>query len=394
VTLTRRTTNSAPARLPSIILWCAFAALVALTLNNLATAAFPFTAIDEHGHLSYTLHLINTHRWCPDFSQFPMVDVATNKALHTPNYINHPPMFYWFMKLAHVAIPSLHPIQFRLFSLALSLLAMWLYTRFGTRLGLSVGGSILYALFPFMLYLQLQMGFYSNDAMALLGGVITNYASLHWLKGERPHRSIFWMGAGVLLASVKLTALLLVGLYALFCLGLRAQQVRVLPRRFFLFGVFIAAISAAPFVYFLLTFGSPAPTTLGQLAQLKACLHCNHAPMEFFAWLGFFISQFANQLSVPEATFFPILAYAAALLALFWPRMNQPSSPMRAMAIASAAATLITLGIHATFSWQRYHEYGWIFDSLVRYYLPLIGAYAAITCHALNPRTMMPDETP
>ena len=389
----RRTLADTPPCLSTIILCGAYVALVVLALSNLSHAAFPFNGLDEQGHISYTIHLIHDHRWWPDFLHFPMVDLATGATLDTPNYINHPPTFYWPMKVLSEAFPSLAPLHFRYFSLALSLLAMLLYMRLGAALAMPLAGTILYALFPFLLYLHVQIGFYSNDAMALLGGLVATHASLHWLNAENPPRALIWMLLGVLLASVKLTSLLLVGSYVAMCLLLRLRALFALPNYLLLVGLIVALICAAPYAYLFVAFGSPAPKTIGQIAQLNECLGCTHHNMPFHEWLGYFLGQFANQLAVIELTFLPILAYIAALLAVLRPRALH-AQPLRAMAVASAVATLLTLTIHTAFSWQRYREYGWIFDSLLRYYLPLIGAYAAVTCHALKPRPPMPNETP
>jgi len=378
----------------SAILWLAFLLCCALTLNNLHQnpLTLPFNQIDEQGHISYALHLITHDRWWPDFSHFMMFDVPTQTELKALNYINHPPTFYWLIKLAHTALPWWEPIHFRAVALVIYLGAMLMYTRIGIALVMPIPSSILYALTPLLVYMYLQIGFYNNDAMCVLGGMIATLASLRWFRGEQPQRAILWMGLGVLLASVKLTALLLVGFYVMAAALMRLSTIRSLPKHYIIYGMIAAILCTAPYFYMMLTFGSPAPNTPGQLAKLQECLQCNSQGiaqhMDFLSWLPFFLSKFADQLSVAETTYLPIFIYAAALIAIFVsakrPAILHRENAIYTMAIASAIATVLTLGIHIFFSWQRYSAYGWIFDSILRYYLPLIGAYAGVSACALE----------
>ena len=387
-----------------MILWLSFFLCCVLTLTNLYNnpSTIPFNAIDEQGHMSYALHLITHHRWWPNFLHFNLFDVASHAELPTLNYINHPPIFYWLMKLAAMALPALEPIHFRVVALVIYLTGLVLYTRLGVAMSMSIAASILYGLTPLLVYLHLQMGFYNNDAVCFLGGMVATLASLHWLRGEHPRRAILWMGLGVILASVKLTALLLVGFYVAATILQRRSTLRSLPKHFILYGIITVILCTAPYLYMTLTFGSPAPTTPGQLAKLVECANCatqGLAPQSnFLPWLSFFLAQLANQLSVPETTFIPICVYLAALLVIAWQNRHNPRSwqnqPLVAMALASAAATLLTLSIHCAFAWHRYVEYGWIFDSLVRYYLPLLGAYAAVSGYAIAYAAHEPKEKP
>jgi hypothetical protein len=257
---------------------------------------------------------------------------------------------------------------------------------------------------PLLVYMQLQIGFYNNDSLCVLGGMVVVAASLGWLRGKKPARALAWMGVGLLLTSVKLTALLLVGTYVLSCLLLRFSRLRMLPRHWLLYGLAVALLCAAPYVYMLVTLGSPAPNTAGQLALLSGHPTCRieaSARVTFTQWLAFFLIKFADQLSVSETTFLAILIYGTALLTVGVWRQQKPTTlhmdALRSVALASFIATLMTLTIHTIFSWQRYRDYGWICDSLLRYYLPLIGAYAAVSSHALMQfasHTKALDETP
>jgi hypothetical protein len=387
-------------RAPRIILWSLFLLCVALTLGNIAKTPLTLSsdAVDEPSHISYALHLIAHARWWPDFTQFFLFDVPTGTELPARNYINHPPTFYWLMKLAHQLFPWWEPIHFRAVALVFYLVGMALYTRLGVALAMPVVPSAVYGTLPLLVYLYLQTGFYNNDALCFLGGGITTLYSFYWLRGDHPRRALLWMGVGVVLASVKLTALLLIGFYALACALQRPAALRALPKRYGFYALLAGLISVAPYAYMFLTLGSPAPNTPGQLAKLIECLHCHDqglpASMDFFTWLTHFLARFADQLSVAETTFIPILLYALGLAVLLLPsraalpRQHNPS--LRAMAIASLIATLATVFIHAFFSWQRYRDYGWIFDSLLRYYLPLLGAYGAVIGQAIVHSTRTP----
>lgn len=373
---------------PRAVAWILYASLIFfafLCIANLSDHPAPFQNIDEHGHLSYAQHLIQQHRWWPDFAHFPMYDIHSGHALEELNYLNHPPTFYWLTKLFAAVFSTFKEVDFRYLAQVFYGLAMLLYWFIGQQMLRSIAAAILYAMFPFMLYLYLQIGFYNNDSLCFLGGMLAVFASLRWMRAHRPAQAFLLMMLAVLLASVKLTALLLVGSFVLACVCLRPRHVCALHAANWVCAALVAAASIAPYLLLMHDFGSPAPNTPGQLFTLQQWRDSHTAPAEpFGVWLAAFLSGFANQLSVSELTFIPILLYVFSALGLLYGLFRARltlATPVVAVGLAGIIATCVTLVIHAWFSWQRYVAYHWIFDSLLRYYLPLISIYA-LTCVA------------
>lgn len=378
----------------SIILWLGFAIFLLLTLNNIAQHPLtePFNQIDEQGHISYAMDLVQRHHWWPDYGHFFMYDMVSQHEIAALNYINHPPTFYWLTKLATLLIPGFSPAYFRIVAQIFYGMAILIYWRIGHRRLRSIAAALWYVLVPFLLYVFLQIGFYNNDSLAMLGGMITGAASLHWFEGHRPLRAYWWMVLGLALATVKLTSALLIGSYVAACLWFGAKSTRSIPARDRWLGALLLTITAIPYAYFTLQFGSPTPETPGQTALIAlpetlepahdgmrwifTTKHewCEQPPLHFFGFLLVFLGNFADQLRVTELTFVPLLVIMASLCYA----AIAPSS-IRPLARATLLATWITLAIHAGFSWQRYQRLGWMLDSFVRYYFPLLGVYGYIS---------------
>lgn len=345
--------------------------------TQLDPTPFPFTNIDEHAHYSYTLELIRTQSWWPDFGHFPMYDVPTGQPSGDANYINHPPTFYWLMKLVQQAFPEADPLRYRLVPLAFYLVFIGIYAGIGNRLKLDIFPSVIYAALPILFYLPLQSGYYNNDSMALAGGGLACLGSFQLYAGARK-QAFYWLAGGLVLASVKLTSFLLVGLYVLLAL---MPQWRAISRRSLLGLAALMGVLAIPYLAFTLRDGGPAPHTFGQVdwviyyAKLRGWYDAPR--MGFLQWLLKSLNDFANQFSSREATFLPLLMLIGAFATLLLPvRAGEPAW-FRPLGRAAAIATLLVLIAHLGFSWPRYVEYGWIYDMFVRYYFPLLPAYGA-----------------
>lgn len=370
-----------------IILCFCFTLFAFCVLANVARNPLdaPDTQIDEQAHLSYAFTLIAQDRWWPDYTHFPMVNRTTQQPLTDVNYLNHPPTFYWLAKLlTHVT--TVDGTVLRYVSLALTLAAMALYARIGQRLALPAMGTLLYAMLPFLIFMHLQVGFYNNDAAAILGGMLVVRASLSWFRGERIPQAFWLVMLGLALASVKLTAFMLVALYALCCLMLRRPQLRQLKMHHWLAACLIGAALLAPYVMLFLQTGSLAPETLGQ--QLVMAHHpaegWSRVPilgwvpqerMEFLPWLLTFLRNFVNQVAGFDPS---IVALGLIFLGFIASARQRAETPLQQIMLACCATSAMMLLVHIAFSWPRYHRYGWLLDSGLRYYFPLLAAYGAV----------------
>ena len=380
-------------RLVLFVMMALFALTILINLHNNPLDGDD-VQIDEQAHLSYALTLIDQHRFWPDFDHFTMADRTTAQPLRTTNYLNHPPTFYWLAKLAHDVVPTLTLQDYRNGATALSLLAIALYGFIGARLAMPLVATVLYAVMPWLIYMHRQVGFYNNDCLAILGGLLVTHASLLWFEQRRTALAFRLALIGLALASVKLTALILVGLYAASCLLLQRPALRSMPWQAWLAALLVGALILLPYAHLILETGSPAPETLGQRLMMT-----NHPPgdnwsrtlitgwvqeprMHFLPWLMHFFHDFAVQVRINDTTFLPLLLIMVAMLrGLLLP---QPPTPITCMLRAGFIATSITLLIHIWFAWGRYLHYGWRLDSGLRYYYPLLAVYGAACGTALN----------
>lgn len=360
--------------------WLFFAGAV-LWHTQIAPQPFPFTHIDEQAHYSYTMDLIRNHRWWPDFDHFPMTRASSNEVTEEPNYVNHPPQFYWLMKLVQQAFPDADPIRYRIVPLLFYLVAFGIYARLGWLLELTPVQALLYIALPILLYAPLQSGYYNNDGPAICGGMLACLGSWRWFQQGRYAFAL--MLFGLTLASVKLTAFLLVGLYVAAALLQQPMQLRALRWRLPI-GMLWTMLLALPFLYFWWHDGSPAPNFIGQDHLMKHNAvqwgWMPHPDTGFFAFLLIALPLFADQFSIPEWTFLPLLWLIIS--ALFFAR-RPTSGPTGAMARTVLLATFPMLAVHMVFAYARYRQYGWLLDMFVRYYFPLLPAYGALAVASL-----------
>lgn len=387
----------------------AFIALCATTYSNIFidNAGVPNHRIDENAHLEYARHLIDHERWWPDFGNFLVVDRQGFSPQQTHNYLNHPPTFFWLAVVVHQIAPSVALIDYRILTYAIFLFSAALYMRLGMRYVTSLAASLWFGMMPFLLYLQVQSGFFNNDSTCLLGGMIVATSCLAWIHGHHPRRAYYTILLGLAFASVKLTSCLLVGSFIAAFLVMNTSTRRQLHYRDLLLGVVIVTICALPYGWMILQYGSPAPETIGQteailrpialgepMSGMRWVFSPNQGwnqqqPLGFFGFSLAFLSNFADQLSVRELTFLPLIAISASMLYLVTVRTHA-----RSLALAASAATLLTLSIHIAFSWDRYQRLGWMIDSFIRYYFPLLGIYAYLTAYTIMHLCRRPHDTP
>lgn len=337
-------------------------------VDHSSATLFPWHNIDEDAHYSYVQHLIHHHFFWPDFNDFHMyaAGVETTKL----NYLNHPPLFYFLPTL--LSIES--PFTYRMYGLCFYSLCIWAYVYFGYKLHLHISESIAYAMVPWTLYMWIGSGFFNNDAWAILGGCLSCLGTLEWLQNNAQRRSIWLISLGILLASAKLTSFLLVGCFVVLVLVFTWRQ-RIFLRSTNYSVIFLSlAASALPYLYFIYRYGSPTPNTPGQLQQLSSV--GEHPSMSLMPWLICALSNFVDQLKgQTELTFLPVLLVIWGGIKLVSSSTFPKNSARRILISASCISTLIVLTIHLTFSYERYIKYGWLYDSLIRYYFPLLPIY-------------------
>ncbi len=361
------------------IVWLLFAAIA---LHQASTTPFPFNDWDEWGHYSYSQELIARDHWWPDFNDFPMIDAPTHSVTTTLNYINHPPVFYWFGKILGDIFPAATPLTYRLLALFFSLLSMAVYLRVTSHFSLSPAAKAFAYCYPFLMSYAGITGYYNNDSMALLGGMLCCYGGVHWCQSLPSKKALGYMIVGLLLASVKLTSLLLSGLFIGFLFLHR------MPRRSaILLLIATAMLAALPYLMLWWEYGSPAPNTPGQLAMMKEVLAtkhlANHPAMSPFSFVRTMLLQLCYQFGRPEITGL-LLVWLVASLAMLSHRRSAQGNALPILTRSAGLATLIMLIIHLIFAWRRYQQFDWPLDMGLRYYYPLLPIYGLATAYSID----------
>ena len=355
---------------------------------------------DEAAHFSFALHVLQTGDLLPAFADLRLVDPeAITVWTDRPNYLNHPSGYYALMAAAAAPF-ELSPadlIRFwRLLNVALAALVVALILRLGRDAGWStpaqVAFAVLVALNP---ALPVLGSIVNNDNLAFLGGALTCLGAFRLLSGRRSAGVWMTAAAGVLLAGLaKLTAALLCGLLLAGTLIwlIRSEGPGVLRSASAMLCLVVAALGLAPYLWFLLHHGSPAPFTAGQAGILESRL------AEITAWrdsrLDFwpYVGHFAQSLLVYWSPVTPIRPPQIALLALpaivlgasaigilaalrrAWRGMEDPTARF---VIGGVAALASMAAVHLEFTFARHQETGWLRGVYPRYYFPLLAVLPA-----------------
>ena len=357
-----------------------------------ASVAFPYVNLDEQGHLSYSMRLARSEAWFPPLQEMPLYDFVQMRWSGEANFINHPPLAYHFLNLfSGFDPPGLHSRYASIAFFALgfaAILAALHKTGMFSSLGLAAA-----AMFCVLLKLQRFGETFSNDSIAFLGGGLAFLGIvLLWrrpLTGPKPGAALLIAGLGLALCvAAKLNAALLVGVFTLASLTLFARQNRAasaqLSKPLLAMLVLLCAVLALPYVRFAFEFGSPAPSTPGQIKMLAESLD---GPRLGFAAYLFESFKGALENAGPDAVFtYGIFAAVTAFAALkfsFGQARAGAAMNLQPVARATLVATLLTLGLHLAFSYQRHLQYGWQPELYPRYYFPLLGPYLLLFFAAL-----------
>ncbi len=191
---------------------------------------------------------------------------------------------------------------------------------------------------------------------------------------------------GVIIASwAKFTALLLTGglvggvlLWMLWC--------GRMPYRWIAPIAAAALLACAPYIAFIVHYGSPTPMTVGEATKIKVEAaefgwdHTEH--LEPIAYVLHFISEFILEWIPPWkplsavhwALVIPITAalcaYAGIVVAIRRVASGK-AAPLDVVTATGALAFAATFVVHIVFSYRLHVEYGWLSSAYPRYYLPL-----------------------
>jgi hypothetical protein len=356
---------------------------------------------DEVAHASYVAHIQHTGDAWPGLEDMRLLDPRNFQFTDQANYLNHPPMFYALLAWLGPTLEG-HPqalLAFRLLDVAL------VAAGFAALLGLGLAAhfprqefyayAVPLACIPVLVPLA---GAVNNDNLAFFGGAVALLGV--WQLAAPPLPSCprerrkegrgKWLAValvGVVAAAwAKLTGLVLTGAMVSAVLAYLLWQKR-LHWSWTVATLFAFALAAAPYVAFVIQYGSPTPAIPAQIAFLTdgaRALGWTDLPRKSFpGYLAYFIVAFVvgwmptlgergalnyAMLVIPVAALGCALAGIALSLRRLWRRQE---APLDVVVGAGAFALVVTLAIHVVYSYGRYVVIGWLMEAYPRYYLPL-----------------------
>jgi hypothetical protein len=340
---------------------------------------------DEVEHASYVAYIQHTGDAWPALTSMRLLDPQTFQFAGEANYLNHPPVFYALLAAIGPKLEG-HPqalLAHRLLDVALAaaglaaLLALGLTAEFSRQEFYAY--TVPLAFIPVLVPLACGV---TNDNLAFLGGALATFGAWQLLATGRSS----WLAlalVGVVAAGwAKLTGLLLTaamvsGVFAYLCWRGRLRWTWTMAA-----GLAIT-LATAPYVIYVIQYGSPTPETPAQIALLQNAGWADLPRKSFPDYFAYFIVTFvANwmptadvrgafqyaMLAVPVAALGCALAGVALSLRLVWHRRE---TPLDIVVIAGTIALATTFAIHVTYSYGRHLATGSLLDAYPRYYLPL-----------------------
>ena len=365
--------------------------LVLLVLAGVASATREdvVTGFDEPAHLSYIAHIQHTGDAWPALETMRLVDPQTFQFTAEPNFLNHPPIFYALLAAIGPKLEGRPQalLAYRLLDVALVTIGFAALLALGLKAQFSWSEFYAYAMplawIPIMVQLAAAV---NNDNLAFFGGALATLGVWQLVATGRG----IWLACalvGLLAAGwAKLTGLLLAAAMVSTALAYLYWRGRMRWTWAVAAG-FALALAAAPYVIYLMQYGSPTPGTPAQIALLKDGARAagwTELPRKSFAgYLASFIVAFIADwmptlgrrsafnyamLAVPAAALACALAGIALSLRRLWRRRE---TPLDVVVISGALALAATFAIHVGYSYGRHLATGWLLDAYPRYYLPL-----------------------
>jgi hypothetical protein len=236
------------------------AAILALFAISAVLSA-PAPGFDELAHVSYIAHIQSTGNFWPTLGSLRLLDPLTFQFTDQANYLNHPPIYYGLLATLGPKLEG-HPqaiLAYRLFDVWLTtvglaaLLGLGLVARFPRREFYAF--AIPLVCIPILAPLA---GTVNNDSLAFVGGTIATLGAWQLVATGRSEWLIVALAGMALAAWAKLTGFVLTGVIVsavvIYLIGRgRLRWTTAIPL------VFVSVLAAAPYVVYLLLYGSPAP---------------------------------------------------------------------------------------------------------------------------------------
>jgi len=379
---------------PATAKWLIAAVILALFVLAAAASAerkdvtrgFPG---DEVAHASYVAHIQHSGDAWPVLASMRLLDPQTFQFAGEANYLNHPPVFYALLAAIGPKLEGRPQalLAHRLLGVALAaaglaaLLALGLTAEFSRQEFYAYVVPL--ASIPILVPLACAV---TNDNLAFLGGALATFGVWQLVATGRGS----WLAlalVGVVAAGwAKLTGLLLTAAMVSSVFAYLRWRGR-LRWTWTMAAALAITLAAAPYVIYVMQYGSPTPETPAQIALLhdgaRAAGWADLPRKSFPAYLAYFTGAFiVDWMPTPDARSalryamlaVPVAALACALagLALSLRRLwRRHETTLDVVVLSGALALAATFALHVGYSYGRHVATGWLLDAYPRYYLPL-----------------------
>jgi hypothetical protein len=343
---------------------------------------------DEVAHVSYVASLQRGGEFWPAFDTLRMLDPKTFHFTAEADYLNHPPLFYGVLARLGPTLENHPEAVFAHRLLNVLLVAFGLGAAMAIGLAAGFDRLRLYAYcvpLACIPVLGSLAGAVSNDNAAFAGGAILALGAWQLLATGRTAWLMLAL-AGVVVASwAKLTGLLLTGGMMTGVLAYLLWR-RRLPRQWMLPTAAAALLAAAPYLYFIARYGSPAPNTPALQAIVESGAQiagwADAQRLSFPGYVAHFLAEFVTDwmptlaprgalnyvmLAIPVLTMLCAFAGVAVSLRRMWRREETPSDALTVAGFTAIAATFVC---HLVYSYGWHVATGFMMAAYPRYYLP------------------------
>jgi hypothetical protein len=344
---------------------------------------------DEVAHLSYVAQLQKSGEVWPRLESLRLLDPASFRFTQQPNYLNHPPFYYWLLAKIGPTIEN-NPgaaLVHRFFNVLIATLGLAALLALGLAARWERMTFYAYAVPLFCIPVLAPIaGAVNSDNAAFAGGALATLAAWQFCATKQPRWLALMLAGLVVAAWAKFTGFVLVGglagsvlLYLLWRRHLRAGAV--------LWAALAFIIAVSPYAILLLQYGSPTPDTPGLEAMLREgarAMGWADAPrLSFPGWTLHFLSEFVAgwmPALAPRSAFnyamliFPvaaILCAVAGFVVSLHRLATRQEAPLDVLVIAGMLAIAVALAAHIVFSYRHHLATGWMLEAYPRYYLPL-----------------------
>jgi len=347
------------------------------------------TGFDEPQHISFVAQVKVTGNPWPALDSLRLIDPQTLKFTATPNFLDHPPIYYALLAAIGPPLEGHPPAVFAYRMLNVALAAIGLAALFMIALDAQFSRPEFWALavpLAFIPVLVQLAAAVTNDNMAFLGGALATLGAWQTVASGRR----WWLACalgGVIVASwAKLTGLVLIapmiGAVVAYMIWRRRAPLTWL-------GAFALAVllAGAPYFIYVVQYGSPVPPTRALLATVEQGVRnfgwINLPRKSFAGYLMYFGSEFIanwmptladrttfqySTLAIPVAT---LLCAAGGLLISVRRIWRKQETKLDVIVVAGALGLATIVPFLVGYNYSYYVASGWLAGAYPRYYLPL-----------------------